>query len=185
MDLEKTHATKLGILFIFFVILAYILLNFEIGYLVLPVLLVSAVIWLIYEYSRGVKKKNLNAAFEIGLFLLLFDFAVENLGALFDLWQFTETMMHVITVPIEIMGLTLIGGTAWALAQPKKFNRINSAFDILLFSLFGMVGEFLLIQNGMMFYSGGWTSAHAFLGYFITWSILHYLRYRVVPIIWK
>lgn len=181
MALDKPHATRLVVLFVYFLLLAFILWKYDVGYIILPVLVASAVIWFIYEYTRGVKKKALNAAFEIGLFLMLFDFVVQNLGALLDLWQVVDTALHVIYVPIEIMALTLIGGTAWALAQPKNFNRINSALDVLLFSVFGAAGEFLLIKNNVMFYSGGWTSLHAFLGYFITWSILHYLRYNVVP----
>lgn len=185
MAFNKTHVMKLGVLFIFFLILAFFLWNYDVGYIILPVLLAAAVIWFIYEYTRGVKKKDLNTAFEIGLFLLLFDFAVENIGAILEFWQVTKTVFHVIYVPIEIMALTLVGGAAWALAQPKKFNKMNSALDILLFSVFGAAGEFLLIKNNIMFYSGGWTSIHAFLGYFITWCILHYLRYRVVPIVRK
>jgi hypothetical protein len=185
MDIDKSHAKKIGFLFIYFLILAYLLWTYNIGEIILPILVLSAILWFFLEYLTGVKQKDLNAAFEIGLFLMLFDFAVENIGGLMDLWQVTQTAFHVIFVPIEIMALTLIGGTAWALAQPKKFNKINSALDILLFSIFGAAGEFLLIKNGMMFYSGGWTSIHAFLGYFITWSILHYLRYKIVPIIWK
>lgn len=185
MDINRNHGLHIAILFIFFIILALWLWQFDVGYPILPILVASALVWFVYEYVHGINKKELNSAFEIGLFLMLFDFAVENLGAVFGLWEVTESLFKVIHVPIEIMALTLIGGTAWALAQPKKFNKINSALDILLFSVFGAVGEFLLIKNGIMFYSGGWTSIHAFLGYFITWNILHYLRYNVVPLVWK
>ena len=182
MDFDKMHGLKVGILFVFFCILAYLLWSYDIGYPILPVLVLSGIVWFVYEYkfAKKVKAKELNSAFEIGMFLMIFDFAVENIGALLGLWQVTKTAFHVIFVPIEIMALCLIGGTAWALAQPKRFMVINSALDILLFSTFGMIGEFLLIKNGVMAYSGWWTSAFAFLGYLITWISLHFLRYRVV-----
>ena len=184
-NLDKIHAMKIAVLFVYFCILAYVLWTYDVGYIILPILVLSAIIWFLYEYSQGVKRPRLNAAFEIGLFLMIFDFIVENAGALFDLWQVGQSALHVIFVPVEIMALCLIGGTAWALAQPKKFGRMDTALDIALFSVFGALGEFLLIKNGIMFYSGGWTSIHAFLGYFITWCLLHYLRYKVVPIIFK
>jgi len=185
MALDKNHATKIGILFVYFCILAYILWTYDVGYIILPILVLSSIAWLLYEYSHGVKQAVLNAASGIGLFLMLFDFIVENVGAFFGLWQVGTSALFVIFVPIEIMALCLIGGTAWALAQPKKFSRMDSVLDIMLFSAFGTLGEFLLIKNGIMTYSGGWTSIHAFIGYFITWCLLHYLRYKVVPIIFK
>jgi len=185
MALDKNHAMKIGILFVYFCILAYILWTYKIGYVILPILVLSSIAWFLYEYSRGVKQTVLNAAFEIGLFLMLFDFIVENVGAFFGLWQVGTSALFVSFVPIEIMALCLIGGTAWALAQPKKFGKMDTALDIALFSMFGTLGEFLLIKNGIMSYSGGWTSLHAFLGYFITWCLLHYLRYRVVPVVIK
>jgi hypothetical protein len=185
MNLDNAHAMRIGILFIFFSLLAILLWTYDVGYVILPLLLVGALIWFVYEYLHKKDKTLLNAAFEIGLFLMIFDFAVENIGAILGLWEVTQSLFKVIYVPIEIMALTLIGGCAWAMAQPKAFNKINSALDILLFSVFGALGEFLLIKNGIMFYSGGWTSIHAFLGYFITWNILHYLRYNIVPLVWK
>jgi len=179
MDMpDKPHAAKLSVLFAYFCLLAYVLWNFQIGYVILPLLVASAIAWLLYEYSRGRKPAELRAAAFIGLFLMLFDFAVQNAGGALGLWQVTQTALRVIYVPIEIMLLTLVGGTAWALAQPKRFGLVDSALDIALFSVFGMVGEFLLIRNGVMLYSGPWTSALAFAGYFATWCILTWLRYR-------
>ena len=81
--------------------------------------------------------------------------------------------MHVGYVPIEIMLICLIGGAAWALAQPRKFNLANATADTLLFTAFGAIGEFVLIRNGIMHYYPPWTSVFAVLGYFITWVILH------------
>ena len=150
MNLDKNHAFRIGILFVFFTIVAFSLWAFQADARILLFLVLSAIVWFAFEYAQGVSRKQLNAAFEIGLFLMLFDFAVENLGAVFGLWGVTQSAFKVIHVPIEIMALALIGGMAWALAQPKKFSRANSALELLLFSVFGMAGEFLLIKNGIM-----------------------------------
>jgi len=176
---DRPHAARLGVLFVYFCLLAYALWNYPVGYQILPVLVLSAAVWLLYEYFQGPKMGELSSAAFIGLFLMIFDFIVQNAGAALGLWQVTETALHVMYVPIEIMLLTLIGGTAWALAQPKRFGLIDSALDIALFSVFGMVGEFMLIRNGVMLYSGGWTSAYAFAGYLATWCALTWLRYRI------
>jgi ABC-type polysaccharide transport system permease subunit len=71
---------------------------------------------------------------------------------------------------------------AWALYLPKKFRLSYSLFDILFFSFFGALGEALLIKNGLMVYTGGWTTTHAFFGYFVTWVILHTIRYKVLEV---
>jgi len=177
--LEKPHAYKLLGLFMYFCLLAYMLWRFDIGYAILPLLVLSAIGWLEYEWQKDPKHLAPVDAVKIGFFLMVFDFAVENAGASLGLWHVVESGLFVLAVPIEIMLLALFGGTAWALAQPKKFSRINSALDIALFSVFGMIGEFLLIKNGIMEYSGGWTSLHALAGYVITWCILLFVRYRV------
>jgi hypothetical protein len=176
---DRLHAAKLSVLFAYFCALAFILWNFQVGYPILPILVLSAAVWLLYEYSLGRSAADLKDAALIGLFLMLFDFAVQNAGGALGLWQIRQTALHVVYVPIDIMLLTLIGGTAWALAQPKRFNPIDSALDIALFSVFGMIGEFLLMKNGIMMYSGGWTSAYAFAGYLVTFIALTWLRYRV------
>lgn len=175
---EDLHITKVVVLFFYFVILGYLFLQFLPGLYLWPVLVLGAVCWFLLERNEA-KKEEIQLAFSIGLFLMFFDFIVENLGGVLGYWQVTTTLLHVGYVPIEVMLLTLIGGTAWALAQPKNFSFWESAADVLLFSIFGAVGEFVLMQNNVMFYANGWTSAHAFLGYFIMWVILHYLRYSL------
>jgi hypothetical protein len=182
MAIDKEHLFRVAVLFLYFCTVAFLLWAYDLGYIILPILVISAALWLIIEFFHGVKKKDLYAALEIGLFLMVFDFIIENFGAALGFWQTTKTALPVIHVPIEIMLLTLIGGTAWALAQPKEFSRINSALDIVLFSVFGALGESLLIKNQVMVYMSGWNPVFAFLGYFITWSMLHYLRYRAVPV---
>jgi hypothetical protein len=65
-EVDKPHMAKMGVLFCYFCILAYLLWNYQVGYAILPLLVASAAVWLLYEYSRGVKGAELKAAFSIG-----------------------------------------------------------------------------------------------------------------------
>ena len=179
-DLDKAHARKLAVLFAYFCMLAYLMWGYDVGYAILPALVLSAAAWLGYECSRRPKIAELRSAAAIGMLLSLFDFGVQNLGALLGFWQVTGTALHVGYVPVEIILLALIGGTAWALAQPKSFSRLDSILDIALFSTFGMLGEALLVKNGIMRYAGGWNPACALLGYIATWCLMTCLRYAAL-----
>ena len=75
--------------------------------------------------------------------------------------------------------LTHRGGTAWALYLPRRFDLWHSFLDCLAFAFFGALGERLLIGQVLFVYQQWWTSYDAFVAYFVTWVILHYLRYRV------
>lgn len=55
---------------------------------------------------------------------------------------------------------------------PDKYGYGFILIEALIFGFYGALGEFLLILNGIMVYAGGWTSAHAFAGYFAVWLLL-------------
>jgi hypothetical protein len=44
-----------------------------------------------------------------------------------------------------------------------------------------MIGEYILSNQGLMQFAGGWTPLD-FVAYFITWTILHFLVYGVIKI---
>ncbi|MFQ5815440.1 MAG: hypothetical protein ACE5G7_02970 [Candidatus Hydrothermarchaeaceae archaeon] len=139
--------------------------------------------WLIIEL-RNRRDKDVVKAAEIGVFLMLLDFFAENLGKLLGLWRSYGSVYFVFAAPIEVMFLALIGGTAWALYQPKRFNALYSLADIAVFATFGTIGEHILGAKGLIVYIGGWNSFYAFLGYAVTWAILHsilYLRIQTAP----
>lgn len=145
------------------------------------ILFFLALVWFLIEIKINWKdKKEIKKALMMGLFLMIFDFIFENSGFYLGLWKSSYSLFFVLSVPIEIMGVTLFGGTAWALYLPRKFNKIYTISDILVFSIFGALGEFILIRNGIMTYLGGWTSLYAFFSYMLTWIILHTLRYKVL-----
>jgi len=150
------------------------------GLLTYETLIFLAFLWLVYEVKQPAKSKILNKAILLGLFLMVFDFIIENGGYFAGLWTSPMTIFPIITVPIEIIVLAIIGGTAWALHLPEKFDKTYAAVEVIVFGFFGALGEYLLELNGMMVYTGGWTSIHAFFGYVITWIILFWVWYGVI-----
>ena len=161
----------------FFVLLALLFYFVKLGQLAWDILLLSALVWFVLEASKN--RKALGNALKIGVFLLVFDFIFENSGWIYGLWQ-THSMFAIGVVPIEVMGIALFGGAAWAMYLPKKFNLFHSAIDCVVFALFGSLGEWLLIQQGLFVYNLWWTSILAFCAYFVSWVILHFVRYKVI-----
>ncbi len=139
-----------------------------------------AFLWLLYETAKKKKRPIIKYAFIMGLFLMVFDFIAENIGAFAGLWTSPQSIFSVITVPIEIMALTFIGGYAWSMHLPLKPNRVYMFIEVLIFGFFGALGEYLLILNGMMIYMGGWTSIHAFFAYAGVWIILFGVWYKLI-----
>ncbi|MBM3309141.1 MAG: hypothetical protein FJY77_02715 [Candidatus Altiarchaeales archaeon] len=173
---------KIAGLLALFILLALLFHYLELGRLIYYILLFCAVVWLALELKFDSSGKNIRNAFLVGLFLMVFDFAVENTGGFIGLWTTHQSILPIYFVPLEIIFICTLGGMAWALHLPKKFSPSYSLFDILLFSFFGALGEALLIKNSLMIYTGGWTSTHAFFGYFTTWVILHIIRYKILKV---
>jgi len=148
------------------------------GLVTYATLVIGAFILFVYETVKTKKKPFIKYALLLGLFLMVFDFIVENLGFYAGLWTSPQSLFSVISVPIEIMALTVIGGYAWGMHLPLKFDKVYMVFEVLIFGFFGALGEYLLILNNMMIYTNGWTSVHAFFGYVITWIILFGVWYK-------
>jgi hypothetical protein len=167
---------KLALLVVYFVLLA-LLFNFvQLGQVSWYVIMVSAVVWFGLE-ARG-NRYRIGDAMKVGIFLLLFDFIFENSGWVLGLW-YTKSQAAVGVVPLQVMGIALFGGAAWALYLPEKFNFWHSLADCLVFAAFGAIGERLLIGQVLFVYQQWWTSYDAFAAYFLTWVVLHYVRYNV------
>ncbi|MFH0832849.1 MAG: hypothetical protein V1900_03970 [Candidatus Aenigmatarchaeota archaeon] len=150
------------------------------GLLTYATLVVLASVWLGYEIAKPKKRNMIKYALLLGVFLMVFDFIVENLGFYSGLWTSPQSIFSVISVPIEIIALTFIGGFAWAMHLPLKFDKVYMLFEVLIFGFFGALGEYLLIVNKMMIYTNGWTSLYAFFGYAVTWIILFAVWYKVI-----
>lgn len=168
---------KLALLTVYFVFLAIVLYYVKIGQASWYVILVSALAWFGLEASEN--RGRITNGMKVGAFLLVFDFIFENSGWLAGLW-YTKSEFHVGVVPIQVMGIAFFGGTAWALYLPRRFNPWHSLVDCLVFATFGALGERLLIGQVLFVYEQWWTSYDAFLAYFLTFVILHFVKYRVV-----
>jgi hypothetical protein len=168
---------KLAGLAVYFATLGFVFYSVQLGQLSWYVVLVSALVWFGVEV-RG-NRGRVSAAMKVGAFLLVFDFIIENSGWLAGLW-YTQSEFAVGVVPLQVMGIAFFGGTAWALYLPKKFNLWHSAADCLVFASFGALGEWLLIGQVLFVYQAWWTSLYAFAAYFLTWVVLHYVRYGLV-----
>jgi hypothetical protein len=167
---------KLALLTVYFFVLAAVLYSVKLGQLSWYVILASALVWFGLEASEN--RGRMTSAMEVGAFLLIFDFIFENSGWLAGLW-YTKSEFHVGVVPLQVMGIAFFGGAAWALYLPRKFNLWHSAVDCVVFATFGALGEHLLIGQVLFVYQQWWTSYDAFAAYFLTWVILHYVRYGV------
>jgi len=147
---------------------------------------------------RKATRRNLEIALVIGVFLMVFDFAFENVGTLvFGYWGTSGSSFFVLAVPIEVMLTCFFGGTSWALYvlsahalfvsrygghsnRPLRFSLI--LLDLFFFGAGGAAAEWCLIQRGVMHYAVGWTTPHAFVAYLATWTMLHTLLNRLTPL---
>lgn len=173
---------KLKGLLVLFVALAALFLYAQPGRLVYAVLVSCSGGWLLFELKYDGSGRKIKNAFLVGVFLMAFDFAVENTGGFLGYWTTHQSVFLVYYVPVEIMLVCTLGGIAWALYLPRVFDWKYSMLDIVFFAFFGAVGEALLIRNGLMVYTCGWTSVHAFFGYFVTWVVLHFVRYKILEV---
>jgi len=185
LELEIQKLTNLAVIFITLAIVLPIISPFLPPFSFWLILLTLATAWFLIEVKLNWKNKTrIKKALAIGLFLMIFDFVFENLGVLdtfLGQWRSFHSLFFVLAVPVEIIFITLLGGAAWALYLPRKFNIFYSLGDTLLFSTYGMVGEYILNSHGIMQYRSGWIP-NEFIGYMITWIILHILAYKIVKI---
>lgn len=142
-----------------------------------------AAIWCMAELRLN--RKDIGAvrrAALVGIFLMALDFAFQNSGWLLGLWQTHGSVLAIGVVPVEIMLICLIGGTAWALYLPRSYDRLQTLMDILVFATYGTLGEYMLRLIGLMEYYQWWNAGWAFLAYALVWVLLHFVKYRVVKV---
>ncbi len=171
------ESTELSVLVGYFILLGLLFYFVHVGQLAWWILLASAIVWFALEVYLN-KSRSLPKAMAVGLFLLVFDFIFENTGWVFGLWH-TISQFAVGVVPLQVMGIAFFGGTAWAMRMPRKFNAMHSLASCFVFALFGSLGEWLLIRQGLFVYAPAWNSLFAFISYFITWLMLIAVRYAL------
>ena len=174
---------------LFTLILLFTLMAFAIntqivsGPLIYWMLVAGAGAFLLVElYCHRGEPERIGKALLVGVFLMSFDFVFQNAGWLLGLWQTFGAAFTIGVVPIEIMLVCLLGGAAWALYLPRRYDRIHTFMDVITFGVYGAFGEFMLISAGLMAYYQGWNSWLAFASYAFVWVLLHYVRYKVVKV---
>lgn len=150
----------------------------NVGAIFWGVLLIAASGWFALEYR--INPKFARRALLWGLGLAMVDFVVENFGASVGLWFTRQSILFLGAVPTEVSLLAIIGGAAWMMRQPPKIDWKYLAVDAAVFAIGGAVGEWLLIQNGIMRYTPLWNSWFAFAAYFIIWLIGNWIWYRFI-----
>jgi len=151
-------------------------------YPIWSVITLTALMWFAVEYYLKGKhrEKYLKLAFIVGIFIMIFDFIVENLGYVFGFWISLNSIWLILAVPIEVMIAFLLGGAAFALFMldiewDYKFIALNS----IIFSFFGAIAEWALILMELMQYGNNWSSVHAFLLYFVTFLLIYKFYFGV------
>lgn len=119
------------------------------------------------------KKEQFAGMLKMGLFLALLDFAFENWGAWAGYWTSTGSLLPIAAVPTEVFLIAFCAGAVYSLLFPKKFDWNVALPSSFLIAVIGAGVEALLIGFELLAYSGGWTSFHALIAYFITFLIMH------------
>jgi len=117
---------------------------------------------------RKPKASQYMAMVKMALVLALFDYAFETWGFLAGFWASAGSVLPLGAVPVEVFGIALCAGATYAMLFPRKFSWNLGLASSLLIACGGTFVEALLIGQGNLAYTGGWTSAHAVVAYFLT-----------------
>jgi hypothetical protein len=136
--------------------------------------------WFLLEHNlhREVSPSRVMWAAHMGIFLMLLCFLFYAGGSLLGLLRTSGSSFQVLSVPVELLFLSLFFGAAHYIYLPRAFDPVFSAMDVTFFAFFGAAWESLLIRNGMLAYYAWWTPTHALLAFGCAWVILHFVKYR-------
>ncbi len=168
-------------IFVLFSALGFIFSTFKPRDFVWLILVECSILWFLIEfYHNRNNPRALKKAGIMGLSLMLIGFVAENVGGALGLWRILESLLFIGYMPIEAILICFLVGFAWSLYLPREFNKNYSLYDVLLFSIFGTLGEIALVKNGIMEYSDGWGTPFVFAGFLLIWILLHIMNYKVL-----
>lgn len=116
----------------------------------------------------------------MGLFLAFFDLVFQTLGLYAGYWHSDKSLLLLgPAVPVEAFLIAFCAGAVLNLVF-NSFTEHRAAATSLLIASIGVFFESLLVSDGYLVYTGGWTSYHAFAAYFAVffffqWVNLHWL----------
>ncbi|MBU4201618.1 MAG: hypothetical protein L6243_06405 [Candidatus Altiarchaeales archaeon] len=168
-------------IFVLFSALGFIFSTFQPRDFIWLILVECSILWFLIEvYHNRNNPGALKKAAIMGLSLALVGFVAENVGGTLGLWGILESVLFIGYMPIEVILICFLVGFAWSLYLPGEFNKNYSLYDVLLFSIFGTLGEIALVNNGIMQYNDGWGTPFVFAGYLMVWVLLHITNYKVL-----
>jgi|GEM_PF-1751938 len=124
-------------------------------------------------------RRTLKHAALLGLFLALFDFVFENAGAQAGLWYSQGGWAYLMAVPVQVIVIALLAGATFHLVMPARKDMLYITASSLLIAAVGTGIEAMLLDHGLLTYSGGWTSTHAVMAYWATFMLLHLVNLKL------
>ncbi len=116
---------------------------------------------------------------KLGLFLALFDFFFENAGALASFWVSRNSVLFIGASPVEIFVVALFAGGAYALIFLPKFEWRAAGLVALPIAVAGTAIEALMIWQGSLEYSLGWTFLLALPAYWLAFILVGWVNSRL------
>ena len=143
------------------------------NWIILPI---TSMTWFLLEVFLSGWKVPKSSIFT-GVFLVIFDFIIENIGSMYGFWVSKNSSFFVLAVPMEIILTCFFGGASYSLLMSTRKWNWNVIFvNWVLWTLGGTLGEYYLRTVDFMQYGNGWQSfPHAFFSYLITFIVLFML----------
>lgn len=141
-------------------------------------LVAIAVIWTLATIFKP-DAKRVRTLLMMGFFLAVFDWVFETAGLFAGYWHSSGSIFPVgpsmFYPPLEVFVIALCAGAAMDLLFPKKFDWRTALPFTMLVACVGTFIEAMLISSGNLIYLAGWTSLHAFIAYWITFLVFHWV----------
>ncbi|MCX6767964.1 MAG: hypothetical protein NTY90_04540 [Candidatus Micrarchaeota archaeon] len=127
-------------------------------------------------WKKGAERTVLRRGLVLGAILAVFDWVFENAGALFGYWHTAGSTLFLGAVPIEVFFIALSAGAAYNWIFPQKFSWLFAVCSSAVIAVIGAGIEASLAQEGLLVYTGGWTSAHAVVAYFAVFLGMYFVN---------
>ena len=142
----------------------------------LILLITSIVIWIGLVFTRKIGENDRKKAIILGIALAVFDFIFESIGAMTDLWTTSGSIFSLGAVPVEVAIIAFFAGFVYSIILPKNLNMKLGLLFTFIIAVAGASIELVLLSNGLVSYSGWWSSYHAVVSYFIVFYGLYKLN---------
>ncbi len=124
------------------------------------------------------KKANVKAivrkGLTLGLILAVFDWVFENAGAILGYWHSVGSTLFLGAVPVEVFFIALCAGAFYNWIAPKQFSWLLALASSLVIAVIGSGIEASLAEQNLLVYTGGWTSTHALVAYFVVFLGMYF-----------